>query len=264
MPIIPASWTGYDTVNAIGLGGGSSGGSTSFAYAKSLNITITELDTFVDLIGVSSESIGRGFSLDLISGTAQLFWKQLDGSYILIFKDDLNFGSIFVDFTLGQLGLAVKCSEITELFLVLRWDKNIVFDFYDPTTLSIPDLISVIDNVVYIDETQGSVATDSVSCTAYFPDDIGEVVGGWEGMYLDGLTDSQPFYIMTVSYTPGYTLTYIYPTSNNPYTFNINPWYLNPAIFKMSKQISDNDPVYQNVNIVSYDKVNNVFVLGLN
>lgn len=130
MPIIPSNWTGSAVVNAIGIGGGS--GSTSFAYAKQLNATITELDTFIDIVGVCDESISREVSLDLISGSIKLYWKNLDNTYAQIHKDDLifNSGYNFVDLTLGQLGLSIKCSEITEISLVLRWDKDIEFDLY--------------------------------------------------------------------------------------------------------------------------------------
>lgn len=143
MPIIPSNWTGSVAVNAIGIGGGS--GSTSYAYANSLNATITELDTFIDLVGVCDEPISREVSLDLISGKVKLYWKGLDNSYtqIQIFTrqsgDALVFtsGYNFVDLTLGQLGLSIKCSELTEISLVLRWDKDIEFNLYSGEDLVI-------------------------------------------------------------------------------------------------------------------------------
>jgi hypothetical protein len=143
MPIIPSNWTGSAAVNAIGIGGGS--GSTSYAYANSLNATITELDTFIDLVGVCDEPISREVSLDLISGKVKLYWKGLDNSYtqIQIFTrqsgDALVFtsGYNFVDLTLGQLGLSIKCSELTEISLVLRWDKDIEFNLYSGEDLVI-------------------------------------------------------------------------------------------------------------------------------
>jgi hypothetical protein len=137
MPIIPSNWTGSAAVNAIGIGGGS--GSTSYAYANSLNATITELDTFIDLVGVCDEPISREVSLDLISGKVKLYWKNLDNTYAQIHKDDLifNTGYNFVDLTLGQLGLSIKCSELTEISLVLRWDKDIEFNLYSGEDLVI-------------------------------------------------------------------------------------------------------------------------------
>ncbi|MGL4502739.1 MAG: hypothetical protein ACRC78_03950 [Planktothrix sp.] len=132
MPLIPSTWTGQETVNAVGVGGG---GFPVYQFAKSLNLTITELNTFIDLIGVSAESVNREVALDLISGSVQLFFKTLIGDYELITKENLTFDAVnnFVDATLGQLGLAVKCSEITELFLVLRWDKDVIFSTYTYT-----------------------------------------------------------------------------------------------------------------------------------
>lgn len=150
MPIIPSNWTGSVAVNAIGIGGS---GSTSFAYAKQLNATITELDTFIDLIGTCDEPISREVSLNLISGSIKLYWKGLDDSYtqIQIFTRQsgdalvFNSGYNFVDLTLGQLGLSIKCSEITEISLVLRWDKNIAFDIYTPD-VPVPSLTVEISN----------------------------------------------------------------------------------------------------------------------
>jgi hypothetical protein len=136
MPIIPSNWTGLDTVNAIG----GSGGLTGYAYAKQLTTTITELDTFIDLIGVCNEPISREVSLDLITGRLKLYWKNLDGTYTQLHRDNLifNTGYKVVDLTLGQLGLSIKCSEVTELFLVVRWDKDIAFNLYSGEDLMIP------------------------------------------------------------------------------------------------------------------------------
>jgi hypothetical protein len=78
-------------------------------------------------------------SLDLISGKVKLYWKNLDNTYAQIHKDDLifNTGYNFVDLTLGQLGLSIKCSELTEISLVLRWDKDIEFNLYSGEDLVI-------------------------------------------------------------------------------------------------------------------------------
>lgn len=146
MPIIPSNWTGLDTVNAIGLSGGS-GGLTGYAYAKQLTTTITELDTFIDLIGVCNEPISREVSLDLITGRLKLYWKNLDGTYTQLHRDNLifNTGYKVVDLTLGQLGLSIKCSEVTELFLVVRWDKNLPFDLHIPV---VPVSVTVVNDIV--------------------------------------------------------------------------------------------------------------------
>lgn len=286
MPIIPSNWTGSVAVNAIGIGGGS--GSTSYAYANSLNATITELDTFIDLVGVCDEPISREVSLDLISGKVKLYWKGLDNSYtqIQIFTrqsgDALVFtsGYNFVDLTLGQLGLSIKCSELTEISLVLRWDKDIEFDLYSEPVppVVVPDLITVINNVIHIDETLGLAITDPVACVAYFPDNVGAVTGDWQKLYLadfsveGSITNSPWFRIWVYSGFPDYISTFAYPTQFNPYTFEITSDYIQyyvdnlfplTATFKMAGQWGDNDPIYQDVNIVSYDKTTNTFILGL-
>lgn len=137
MPIIPTDWTGQETVNAIGSNGG--GGFPVYANAKSIEITITNLDTFIDLIGFCPESINREVSLNLVSGSAQLFFINGNGSYELITKEYLTFNTTnnFVDATLGRLGLSIKCNEITEIFLVVRWDKDIAFNLYSGEDLMI-------------------------------------------------------------------------------------------------------------------------------
>jgi hypothetical protein len=276
MPIIPSNWTGLDTVNAIGLSGGS-GGSIGYAYAKQLTTTITELDTFIDLVGVCNEPISREASLDLISGSIKLYWKNLDGTYTQIHRDSLifNTGYNFVDFTLGQLGLSIKCSVVSELSLVLRWDKNINFTIYAPPVV-VPDLITVVNNVIHINETLGLALTNPVVFFAYFPDNVGSVTGDWQKLWLGNfeeegsLTNSPMFDIF--AYDDDYNLRYLYPTQFNPYVFNISSdqvqWYVDNFFpltgrFKMSTQWGDNDPTYRDVNIVSYDKVNNIFILGL-
>lgn len=168
MPIIPSNWTGNVTVNAIGIG---VGGSTTYAYAKQLNATITELNTFIDLVGVCNESISREVSLDLITGKVKLYWKNLDNTYTQIHKDNLifNTGYNFIDFTLGQLGLSIKCSEITSLFLVVRWDKGIEFSLYSEPVPTAP-LVTVIDNAFYVDQSQVINYPDPVTFSAYFVD----------------------------------------------------------------------------------------------
>lgn len=126
MPIIPANWTGIETVNAENMGGS---GFPIYQFSKSFSITISELNTFIDLIGFCDTPINREISLDILSGSLQLYWKNYDNTYTQISRDNLNFnnGYGYVDTTLGQLGLSVKVSEPTELFLVIRWDKD--FDF---------------------------------------------------------------------------------------------------------------------------------------
>jgi|694.fasta_scaffold109514_3 hypothetical protein len=146
MPIIPSNWTGLDTVNAIG----GSGGLTGYAYAKQLTTTITELDTFIDLIGPCNEPISREVSLDLITGRLKLYWKNLDGTYTQLHRDNLifNTGYKIVDLTLGQLGLSIKCSEVSELFLVVRWDKDIEFNIYNPPSPPLADNEISINSVI--------------------------------------------------------------------------------------------------------------------
>jgi hypothetical protein len=158
MPIIPISWTGQQTVNAINSGGG---GFPVYKFVKSLSITITELDAFIDLIGTCTESINREISID-ISGRCKLYWKNLNEDYSQIQKNELNFGAKFIDLTLGQLGLAIKVSEPTELFIVIRWDNDIEYNIIQPTLtgdeLMIPVKVRLAvgtgDN--YIDINEGS------------------------------------------------------------------------------------------------------------
>ena len=185
MPIIPSNWTGLDTVNAIG----GSGGLTGYAYAKQLTTTITELDTFIDLIGVCNEPISREVSLDLITGRLKLYWKNLDGTYTQLHRDNLifNTGYKVVDLTLGQLGLSIKCSEVTELFLVVRWDKDVNFNIYTPPVIPLPLLVEITNNNI-------------VSFSNYDPMETFTVVVG--ETFLLGIGDPEspgygnPFYIM--------------------------------------------------------------------
>jgi hypothetical protein len=157
---------------------------------------------------------------------------------------------------------------------VLRWDKDIEFDLYSEPVppVVVPDLITVINNVIHIDETLGLASTNSITCTAYFPDDVEAVTGGWQKLYLTNYSDSPGFDIWVYSGHPDYISTFAYPTQFNPYIFNIFPYWIQDSIdnfqpttatFVMYQQRGENDPTYQDVNIVSYDKTTNTFILGL-
>ncbi|MGL6137181.1 MAG: hypothetical protein ACRC2M_07805 [Planktothrix sp.] len=265
MPIIPSNWSGQNIVNATGLS--DSGGFPVYQFAKSIEININELESFVDLIGTCNELINREISLKVLLGNCKLYWKNLDGSYAPITTSDfltIDNTYNFVDTTLGQLGLAVKCSEITELFLVLRWDKDVSFDIIgNNEVISIPQLLTVINNIIYIDDTLGALATEPLLCTAYF-NDISNIPtpDEWKNIYLESVTDSAMFQVW--QYNPNtYTSTFIYPTINNPYIFNINPWWLGYGGFLLSQQWSENDPIDLLLKIKSFDLLTNTFILGI-
>ena len=271
MPIIPSNWTGSVAVNAIGIGGSS--GSTSYAYANSLNATITELDTFIDLVGVCDEPISREVSLDLISGKVKLYWKGLDDSYtqIQIFTRQsgdalvFNSGYNFVDLTLGQLGLSIKCSEITEISLVLRWDKDIEFDLYSEPVPPTP-LITVIDNTFYVDQSQAVNYPDLVTCYAYFVD-------------VPSIDDIKPYYYIYFSTSEGnavygtwiinsnpYDNNYdeIYPTIENKFTFSFFPSdIVEGNNFNRLWNVPDWTSGSEQLSIISYDDSTKTFILGL-
>jgi hypothetical protein len=187
MPIIPSDWSGQKIVNATGLSG--SGGFPVYAYAKSIEIIITDLDIFIDLIGFCPESINREVSLNLISGSAQLFFINGNGSYELITKEYLTFNTTnsFVDATLGRLGLSIKCNEITELFLGLRWDKNIAFDLYAPGAL--PPTFSVI------------LESPVVTFANFIPDQVETFTVRLDRATFDDLTDGSYFVMATPQQT---------------------------------------------------------------
>ncbi|SKB11190.1 hypothetical protein PL11201_490078 [Planktothrix sp. PCC 11201] len=126
MPIIPSNWTGQQTINAIGISGGS--GFPVYQFVSSNELTINEIDTYIDLVVSIPETVNREISLDIISGRCRLFWKNKDDSYRPVSPSNFNFlpGSNFVDVTLGQLGLSIKVSEPTEIFLIIRSDKDII------------------------------------------------------------------------------------------------------------------------------------------
>ncbi len=264
MPIIPSNWTGLNTVNAIGLSGGS-GGLTGYAYAKQLTTTITELDTFIDLIGPCNEPISREVSLDLITGRLKLYWKNLDGTYTQLHRDNLifNTGYKVVDLTLGQLGLSIKCSEVTELFLVLRWDKDIEFDLYSEPVPPTP-LITVIDNTFFINETINMNYPDGVTCYAYFIDNPAltpELISDWEQI----IVNSQPVR-QTEQWQmyQGYDANpqYICPTIDNQYQFKFYPEET------LSGNISfyywgDQGEFFETLRIISFNSTTNTFILGL-
>jgi hypothetical protein len=204
MPVIPSDWTGQQTITT-NLNGG---GNPVYQFVKSNQITIIELDTFIDLIGVCNESISREVSLDLITGSIKLYWKGLDNSYTQIQKDNLIFdaGYNFVDFTLGQLGLSIKCSEVTELFLVIRWDKEIDFLIYSQKVTTGDDLMIPIDvrlavgtglNYMDIDKAPYPVYDEGMSIYSY---DTGELNQGSISNYatnLRKLKDSDSYPVTT-------------------------------------------------------------------
>ncbi|CAD5984824.1 hypothetical protein PCC9214_05343 [Planktothrix tepida] len=138
MPIIPAGWSGLQTVNAIDTGGAGSG-SPIYQFAKSVSLTILELDTFIDLVGTSTEPINRELSLDIVSGGIRLYWKNLDDTYALIDQSELISEDRFTDTSLGKLGLAIKAIEPSELFFAIKWDTDL--DFYIYTSTLLEDLM---------------------------------------------------------------------------------------------------------------------------
>jgi len=266
MPIIPSNWTGSAAVNAIG----GSGGLTGYAYAKQLTTTIAELDTFIDLIGVCDEPISREVSLDLISGKFKLYWKSLDNTYTQItyaqiHKDDLifNTGYNFVDLTLGQLGLSIKCSELTEISLVLRWDKDIEFDLYSEPVPPTP-LITVIDNTFFINETINMNYPNGVTCYAYFIDNPAltpELISDWEQIIVNAQPARPPEQWQMYQ---GYNANprYICPTIDNQYQFKFYPEET------LSGNISfyywgDQGEFFETLRIISFNSTTNTFILGL-
>lgn len=270
MPIIPSNWTGSVAVNAIGIGGGS--GSTSFAYAKQLNATITELDTFIDLIGTCDEPISREVSLDLISGSIKLYWKGLDDSYtqIQIFTRQsgdalvFNSGYNFVDLTLGQLGLSIKCSEITEISLVLRWDKDIEFDLYSEPVPT-PPLVTVIDNTFYIDQSQVINYPDPITFYAYFVDIPTTTNKPYQYISFAAFAGNALPDTWIINSDPNDDNTNeIYPTINDKFTFSFLPSDItNGVYFNRRWNIPDYMSGDEQLRIISYDDLTKIFILGL-
>jgi hypothetical protein len=271
MPIIPSNWTGSAAVNAIGIGGGS--GSTSYAYANSLNATITELDTFIDLVGVCDEPISREVSLDLISGKVKLYWKGLDDSYtqIQIFTRQsgdalvFNSGYNFVDLTLGQLGLSIKCSEITEISLVLRWDKDIEFDLYSEPVPPTP-LITVIDNTFYVDQSQVINYPDPVTCYAYFVDAPILTHKPYQYIYISDANGNRLSDTWIINSDPNDNNTdEIYPTINDKFTFSFLPSDITTTgnNFYRLWNVPDWKSEDEQLSIISYNDSTKTFILGL-
>lgn len=262
MPIIPANWTGQQTINAVSSSGG---GFPVYQFSKSLQITLTELDTFIDLIGICNESINRELSLDIISGRVKLFWKNknLDNSYTQITRDDLTFDTNFVDLTLGQLGLSVKISEPTELFVVVRWDNDVNFDIYEEP---IPEGIII--------EVNGDIATFS-----NYQEIENFTVNLGSGFNYSG----NPWAIMGYWYSPFYELFfnpdginyssfvkgwyYGLNSNNTTFTFGVNFSYVTQDGYSPVLQFVEcyEDPekgLIPNPNItldVSYNQENNTF-----
>lgn len=167
MAIIPNNWTGQETVNT----NINSNGNPCYQYAKTVITTINTLNEYIDLIGTCNEVINREVSMDVISGRAKLYWKNLDGTYQLINPTDVNWKDSFVDLSLGQLGLSITTTEPTEIFFNVRWDRDIEFPVYNDVIINPPDnnLIVVIDNAFYIDDNvAASGNNDLINCTAYF------------------------------------------------------------------------------------------------
>jgi hypothetical protein len=271
MPIIPSNWTGLDTVNAIG----GSGGLTGYAYAKQLTTTITELDTFIDLIGPCNEPISREVSLDLITGRLKLYWKNLDGTYTQLHRDNLvfNTGYKVVDLTLGQLGLSIKCSEVTELFLVVRWDKDIEFNVYGGGVPTTP-LIMVIDNTFYIDQSEIANHPEGVTCYAYF-DTIPAATNrtqiklfitnldwssGLPEEWVIDRSESPPLEEWVESIPPSEE---VYPTIDNKFSFNLLPNTITEGLFYRFWSIPDWKSGNEQLSIISYDDLTKNFILGL-
>ena len=126
MPIIPSNWTGQQTINATGISGGS--GFPVYQFVSSNELTINEIDTYIDLVDYYPETVNREISLDIILGRCKLFWKNINGNYEQVAQSSFifNVGTNFVDLTLGQLGLSIKVSEPTTIFLIIRSDKDII------------------------------------------------------------------------------------------------------------------------------------------
>lgn len=255
MPIIPSNWSGEKIVNATGMN--SDSGFPVYKFAKTVkNIEITDSEAIIDLISFVEEPINREVNLEIKSGKAKLFWKNFDNSYQQINLEELSTKDSYNDSTLGQLGLAIEIIEPTILNVWIRWDKDIDFNIYsnDPPTPQ-PELITVVDNSFYVDETLGATYTDTITCYAYFPDNATQPGTSWHILYAVNCEGF--FQIFQGVYANPEN---VFPSQNNPFIFNFYPPQVLSGYFELYRTAGEED--YRLIlKIVSFNPESNTFII---
>lgn len=126
MPIVPSDWIGSESVNAVGLGGSSN----PYAFCKTFSFISNNTTDFIELIGYCNESINREITVEIKNGIVDFYWKNKSNELFIVGTLPLLNQDRFIDNNLDCLGLTVKVLQECELFITLRWDKDVNFNIW--------------------------------------------------------------------------------------------------------------------------------------
>ncbi|MBD2481541.1 hypothetical protein [Planktothrix sp. FACHB-1365] len=127
MPIIPSTYVGLSSVNVVG---STESANTSYGFCTSFSVSLKN-NEFIKIIGECTESIKRKIAIDIISGSAYIYWTKNETQLCLISQKELKEGDQLIDNDLDKLGVTIKATNLPcEFFVALKWDKDINFYIY--------------------------------------------------------------------------------------------------------------------------------------